>query len=99
MLNQLLPGLFVLTGTLIQMRLSLKEFAESRRDAIQHKIAEDELIAELSWFRRRQARRDFVRDRAPDVHRAIRDAWLHVFAWALLAAASVTAIFNIIIGD
>jgi len=99
MLNDLVPASFVLVGTLIQMRLSLQEVAISRREAIQHKVAEDQLVAELAWFRRRRARRDFIKDREPEVHRAIREAWLHVFAWALLFAAAATAIVNTIAGD
>lgn len=95
--NHLVPALFVLVATALQMFLSLREVATSRADALKRKRAEDELVAELPRAERAAARRDFVRDRDSRTNREIREAWAHVLAWALLFGASVTAVFNVVL--
>jgi hypothetical protein len=98
MLNNLMVAMFVLAGTGLQMTLSLREIAGTKRKELQVKNAEDQLVAELPRMQRRAARRAFIRERAPEVHQAIRDAWLHVLAWALLFGAAAAASFDALIG-
>lgn len=94
MLARLLTALFALAGTSVQMWLSLQDVAKNHRTAIQRKAAEDDLVSELPVLQRRRARREFVRDREPELHRSIRRTWLHLWSWALLVAASASAVGN-----
>lgn len=66
--------MFVLVGTALQMALSLREVATTRRAALEHKNAEDELVAERPRLKRRGARRDLISDRELEVRRAICEA-------------------------
>lgn len=94
MFARLLTALLALAGTSIQMWLSLRQVAFNHRTAIQRKGAEDDLIKELPFRKRRQARRDFIRDREPELQSAIRQTWLHLWSWALLFAAAASAVTN-----
>lgn len=94
MFARLLTALLALGGTSIQMWLSLRQVAVNHREAIQRKGAEDDLVKELPLRKRRRARREFVRDREPELHYAIRQTWLHLWSWALLFAAAASAVTN-----
>jgi hypothetical protein len=94
MLARLLTALLAFGGTSIQMWLTLQDVAKNHRTAIQRKAAEDDLVKELPRLQRWRTRRDFVRDREPELHREIRRTWLHLWSWALLFAASASAVTN-----
>lgn len=98
MMVHLVIAAFVLLGTGIQMLLSLRDVARSYKPALQHKVAEDELISELPLPQRYRARRNLIRDRDPSTHAAIREAFAHVAAWGLLFGAAATATFDAIAG-
>lgn len=94
MLARLLPALFALAGTVVQMRLSLHQLSDTHGEAIQRKGAEDDLVKELPAWKRRKARRDFVRDREPDLHNKIKETWMHLWSWAFLSSAAAAVVVN-----
>ena len=75
-------------------RAALSQVAQNHREAIRRKDAEDDLVKELPVLKRRRARREFIRDREPDLHRGIRRTWLHLRSWALLFAAAASVVTN-----
>ena len=98
MFARLLTALLALGGTSIQIWLSLRQVAVNHRGAIQRKGAEDDLVKELPFTKGRRARREFVRDREPELHRAIRQTWLHLWSWALPFAAAASTVTNELLG-
>ncbi|WP_270888937.1 hypothetical protein [Pedococcus sp. 5OH_020] len=98
MFARLLTAPLALGGTSIQMWLSLRQVAVNHREAIRRKGAEEDLVKELPLKMRRRARREFVRDREPELHRAIRQTWLHLWSWGLLLAAAASAVTNVLLG-
>lgn len=91
---ELVTAALVLLGTGMQMYLALRDIARNYRAPLQHKVAEDELIGELPRLQRFRARREFIKEREPAVHAAIREAFVHLGSWSLLFAAAVTATFS-----
>lgn len=55
-------------------------------------------MKELPFTKRRRARREFVRDREPELHRSIRQTWLHLWLWGLLFAAAASTVTNELLG-
>jgi hypothetical protein len=89
-----LIALIVLVATCIQTFTSVKELGRSRRKAVDWWDAEDQLVEEHRWWRKRTVRRELKSWRDPGVHRDIRHLQLALLSWVLLvfAAASSTVV-------
>lgn len=85
-MDLLIAGLFF-AGTALQMTTSLRDFKSTRRDELVWWNAEDELVAEVPWWRwleRGRVRRELRRLREPKLHAEIRHMTRVFLGWIML---------------
>lgn len=87
-------ALMLAVGTFLQMKTSLKDFGDSRREAMDWWMTEDALVdGESKWrlVKRRRARRDVQEMRTPEIAAHIAHARTVLQSWILLFTASTLA--------
>lgn len=80
----------LVAGTLAQALLQLVEIRTTKQDVLGVWRTEDELLAEVPWWRRRRWRKEFESLRSIEIDREIARIEMALFAWlALSAGASI----------
>ena len=89
---QFLISALVLIATLIQMLCAAIDLRTARSEASSWIGAEDALVREESWWRRRGVRRELRSWRDPETHRGIIYINVVLASWVMLFAAAGIAL-------
>lgn len=97
----LLIAVLVFAGTALQMSTSVRDFNSSRERELEWWRTEDELIAEIPWWRwiqRVMVRRDLRAQREPAIHEEIQHMARVFASWMMLWVGSVLLVLQTAFG-
>ena len=91
-------AMFLLAGTVMQAVLNVVELRDSKRHVLAEWNAEDELLQELRWWRRRGPRKVLEGMRSREVDRDIARLRMALGGWVALVCGAGLALVSAVSG-